>query len=296
MVASHGRHALAQDAAGLEWQIYGKGKRRDVAVGDVVRLQPSGDKQAWIEEILPRRNIVYRSDAMRSKLFAANLDLVVLVLASVPPYSPELLGRTLVACAIAGVPLHLVFNKVDLLKDTPDLLEQIQNTLKRWTLNETPIHCLSLKSEPEQAHERLTPLFENKTTLVLGQSGMGKSTLINLLVPHALAATNEVSVALNAGKHTTTHTQMHFGEHGIRLIDSPGFQAFGLHHLSAEDLLQGFVDVRQAAQQCRFGNCLHKQEPQCAVKNALQAGEIFEPRLALYHLLLGELEQARLHY
>jgi ribosome biogenesis GTPase len=296
VTTNHGRHSLALDENGATWQVYGKGKRREVAVGDQILIQPSGDNQAWVEKILPRHNIVYRSDAMRSKLFAANLDLVVLVLAAVPPYSPELLGRTLIACATANVPLQLVFNKMDLLHNSPEFVEDIQTTLSEWTLNEIPIHYVSLTTEPEQAQEQLKVLFKNKTTLVLGQSGMGKSTLINLLIPHALAPTNDVSIALNAGKHTTTHTQMHFGDEGIRLIDSPGFQAFGLHHLTAQDLLNGFSDIKEAAQQCRFANCLHNQEPQCAVKDAIETEKLFEPRLDLYRLLTDELEQAKHRY
>ena len=269
-------------------------------MGDEILMQISGDNQAWIEEILPRRNLLYRSDALRSKLFAANLDLVVLVLAASPPFSTELLGRTLLACHNAQVPLNLIFNKIDLFEDREQELKNIQESLKKWTLGEIPVHSLSAKSGTQEAKaytlELLTPLFENKTTLILGQSGMGKSTLINLLIPDALLPTNDISIALNAGKHTTTHTQMHFGTNGIRLIDSPGFQAFGLHHLSETDLLNGFSDIAEYAQRCHFANCQHAHEPSCAVKNALNEGALFEPRQALYQMLKTELEEVRNKY
>ena len=116
--------------------------------------------------------------------------------------------------------------------------------------------------------------------------------MINLLIPHAKAATNEISMALNAGKHTTTHTQMHFGDEGLRLIDSPGFQAFGLHHLTRDNLMQAFPDIQEASLHCRFDDCHHINEPQCAVKEALEEGGISEVRYAFYLQMREELEQS----
>lgn len=252
VVASHGRHFVASDSEGKHWQVFGKGKRREVAVGDVIQISPSGPEQAWIESIQERKNLLYRSDALRSKLFAANLDVVVLVLAASPPYSPELLGRTLTACENAGIPLEIVFNKLDLVHDDPEFLEHIRDDLDDWTMGEMPIHWLSLTEAPDDARELMTERLQHKTSLILGQSGMGKSTLINLLIPDAKLATNEVSLALNSGKHTTTNTQMHFGAEGIQVIDSPGFQAFGLHHLDEKDLLDAFPDIKGFGLRCRF--------------------------------------------
>lgn len=293
IVASHGRHFVAEDEQGNLWQVYGKGKRREAAVGDRVLIGPSGDRQAWIESIEPRRNLLYRSDALRSKLFAANLDLVMLVLAASPPYSPELLGRTWVACKAADIPLELVFNKVDLIEDNPEFLEDIASELEEWTLGEVPIHWVSLKQNPEEALTILRPRLEDRCSLILGQSGMGKSTLINHLIPGVNLATNEVSMALNTGKHTTTNTEMHRGPEGLELIDSPGFQAFGLHHLSPAELLDVFSDVRAEGLRCRFDDCKHREEPACAVKEALDDGHLSEARFALYQLLLAELADAQ---
>lgn len=293
VIASYGRHSLARSEDQTLWQVFGKGKRREVAVGDRILIQPSGDNQAWVEQIEARRNLLYRSDAMRSKLFASNLDQTILVLASSPPYSTELLGRTLIACQTAGVPLHIVFNKTDLLQGENER-KDIEKRLHQWTHGEVPIHFLSVRTQAEQAKALLQSLLKNKCSLILGQSGMGKSTLLNLMIPHAVAATNEVSIALNAGKHTTTHTQMFEGENGIRLIDSPGFQAFGLNHLSPDELKDAFTDIAHQAMRCRFANCQHKQEPQCAVKIAIEEGELFAPRLQLMQLLLDEIQTT--HY
>ncbi|HEX4917045.1 MAG TPA: ribosome small subunit-dependent GTPase A [Limnobacter sp.] len=295
VVASYGRHFVARDAQGLLWQVYGKGKRREVAVGDVIAIEPSGDRQAWIDEIEHRRNLLYRSDALKSKMFAANLDQVMLVLAVSPPYSPELLGRTWVACQHAGIPLHIVFNKSDLLAEDPELAQTLLDELQDWTVGQSQVHMVSVTTQPKACEALLQPLVMGKRTLILGQSGMGKSTLINLLIPSALAATNDISIALNAGKHTTTHTQLHAGE-GFELIDSPGFQAFGLHHLSTAELLALFEDIQDTGRQCRFANCQHLKEPGCAVKEALEQGSLHAGRFELYQLLKAELEASSRNY
>lgn len=287
---------MASDAEGKYWQVFGKGKKREVAVGDKLLIEPSGDNQAWVSEILTRTNLLYRSDAIRSKLFASNLDQVVLVLAASPPYSGELLGRTLVACSTADIPLQIVFNKLDLVLGDPELMDELQQELADWTDNTVHIHWVSLTEAPADAMETLQPLLADKTSLILGQSGMGKSTLINLLIPDAQAATNEISIALNAGKHTTTHTQMHLGPDGMRLIDSPGFQAFGLHHLEQDDLLRAFPEIQEFGMRCRFDDCQHINEPQCAVKDALETGDISEQRYEFFQLMRTELEEAARHW
>lgn len=292
VIASHGRHFMAQDESKKLWQVFGKGKKREVAVGDQLLIEPSGDNQAWVSQILERRNLVYRSDAIRSKLFASNLDGVLLVLAASPPYSGELLGRTLVACSNANVPLQIVFNKLDLILHDDELMQPLNEELEQWTAGEIPIHWVSLTEGKKQAQEELIDVLANKTTLILGQSGMGKSTLINLLIPEAQAATNEISMALNAGKHTTTHTQMHSGPCGLRLIDSPGFQAFGLNHLEFGDLLHAFPEIEEHGKTCRFDDCKHINEPQCAVKDAIKTGEISEIRYEFFQMMCEEIKAA----
>jgi len=135
----------------------------------------------------------------------------------------------------------------------------------------------------------LRPRLANYTTLLLGQSGMGKSTLLNALVPDAQAATQEHSVALDAGRHTTTTTRLyHLPDRGGDLIDSPGFQAFGLRHLSVEDIEHGFPEFDKPRQACRFYNCTHQHEPGCGVLTAVASGEIAPERHALYVRLLQE--------
>jgi ribosome biogenesis GTPase len=149
----------------------------------------------------------------------------------------------------------------------------------------------AMKAEPEAARAKLATLLAGKTTLVLGPSGTGKSTLINLLSPGARAQVGEVSQALNSGRHTTTTTQWYWLDAGrtTALIDSPGFQEFGLKQVKAADLASHMPDLRKNASECRFYNCSHRHEPGCGVRAALARGEISESRYRIYTELWGEL-------
>lgn len=288
VVAAHGRHyRVAIDQTGQLRHCYPRGKKTGIAVGDQVRILPEGEHEGAITEILPRRNLFYRSDAQRSKLFAANIDQLLMVLAAEPEYSDDLLGRALVAAGSAGIPAHIVLNKSDL-PATAATRARLADTESLGV----PVHALCAL-DAAQVHERLGPLLRGRRTLLLGQSGMGKSTLINALVPDAQAATQAHSIALGAGRHTTTHTRLYVLPDGGELIDSPGFQAFGLQHLGPQDIEHGFPEFASAVAQCRFYNCTHQHEPGCGVLAALARGEISAQRHALYLRILAENEAAR---
>ena len=284
VIASFGRHCVARDTHGKQWQVFGKGKKTDVAVGDAIRIEPSGEEQAWIADIGERRNLVYRSDEFRTKQFAANLDQVMLVLSVSPPYSPALVCRTVVACQVANIPLVVLLNKTDLIEN----IAQETERLRTWVPKQTEIKPLCLHNNSMRQRAQLLDLTQDKSTLVLGQSGMGKSTLVNLLVPSAQAATAGISTALNSGKHTTTTTLMHDLPEGGHIIDSPGFQAFGLAHLTQAEIQSAFPDIADYALECRFSNCLHQQEPGCSVMAAVDGGVLSADRLNLYQQLLAE--------
>jgi ribosome biogenesis GTPase len=293
VTATHGRHALALRDDGSIWQVFTRGKKQEIAVGDRIALEQSAPGQAWLKSTQTRRNLLYRSDEHRTKVFAANLDQVILVLAPSPPLSPELVLRTWVATQAERIALILLLNKSDLLGPDDVMPARLQSLLPTPPEQRPLIIKTSIRHDPQQAHAQLQSLLADKTTLVLGQSGMGKSSLINLMVPDAQAAINEISLALNSGRHTTTHTQLHHLPAGGALIDSPGFQAFGLSHLREDTMAEIFDWMLRHREQCRFYNCKHISEPGCGVLAAQDAGIIRTEWLSFYHALQQDRRQAQ---
>lgn len=236
-------------------------------------------------DICGRSNLFYRSDAFRTKLLAANLTQVCIVVATEPSFSAELLERALVAAETLSIPVLIVLNKIDL----KAFLTNAQARLDPYRALGYLRHEISVKSAPEQCREILLPVLAHHTSLFMGQSGMGKSSLLNLLVPNALAATREISEALQTGKHTTTDARLYDLPDGNgQIIDTPGFQEFGLAHLSPGQVERAFPELRAYLGQCRFYNCTHLVEPGCAVRRALQDGAISHARYDLFSALTHE--------
>ncbi len=288
IVAAHGRHYRVAIAATEQTRhCYTRGKKTGLAVGDQVIIQPEGLQEGVITQTLPRRNLFYRSDAQRSKIFAANIDQLLLVLAAEPEFSDDLVGRALVAASSAGIAVQIVLNKADL-PSTAVARARLRTTESLGV----PVLTISAL-DPDQVQQNLAPLLRDRCTLLLGQSGMGKSTLLNALVPEAQAATQMHSEALGTGRHTTTDTRLYVLPGGGDLIDSPGFQAFGLHHLSPREIEQGFPEFAPAIAECRFYNCTHRHEPGCGVLAAMASGAISASRHALYLRILAENEAAK---
>lgn len=284
IIAAHGRHYIVEMPDGALRTCFPRGKRTGPAVGDTVRISPQGADEGAIDEVIERRNLLYRSDDMRTKQFAANVDQLLVVIAPEPAYSDDLLGRALVAARHAGIAPVIVLNKVDLARGSDAVRERLK-LYGGWNLPVVETCAL----DPAATREKLMPLLQNRCSLLLGQSGMGKSTLLNALVPDADAATREHSHALGTGKHTTTSTRLYHLPGGLGdIIDSPGFQGFGLAHLSHHDLEEGFPEFSDGREHCRFYNCTHRHEPGCGVLAALQAGHIPAERHALYLRLLDE--------
>lgn len=282
VVAAFGRSYQVELDGGVTLTCFPRGKRSEIACGDRVQVQKTAEGQGVIVAADPRSALFYRSDAYRQKLIAANVTQIVIVLAAAPTYYEDLLNRCLVAAEYARVGALIVLNKFD--------LEASGTALERLRLYETlgyPVLPLTAKAD-------VTPLrtpLEGHTSVLVGQSGMGKSTIINRLLPGTEAPTAEMSAALDSGRHTTTHARLYHLDATSHIIDSPGMQEFGLHHIPRDELDHLFIEFRPMIGRCRFANCRHLAEPGCAIDAAVAAGAISERRLASYRRLSKELNR-----
>lgn len=286
IIAAHGRNYLAERDGELI-QCVTRGKRSNVAAGDYVMIARTARGQAVIESIEDRETLLFRSDQYKSKLLAANVTRLFIVVATEPGFSDDLISRALVAAEAVGIDAHLVLNKTDV----TELLPRARERLEPYAKLGYPVHGVSATGQPEETRKTLMPLVEGQTTILIGQSGMGKSSIINVLIPGVDIATREISSALDAGKHTTTFTRLYRMNDHTALVDSPGFQEFGLYHLDREALENAFREFRPFLGHCRFHNCRHLAEPGCAILEAVDRGEISPMRHRLYAQLLHESSQ-----
>ncbi len=278
IVAAFGRHYSVETETGEIVSCVMRGKKGGVTCGDQVECQLTTSGQGVIEAIKPRKSLLYRSDSFKEKIIAANVTQIIIVVAAIPSFSEELINRCLVAVESENIEVLIVLNKADLAEPTL-----------------TAMHILSLYKDlgypvlqlsAIQDTSALQPYLKGHLSVLAGQSGMGKSTLLNALVPEAKRATAEISVALDSGCHTTTHSQLYHVDADSDIIDSPGIQEFGLNHIKDENLAWGFIEFHPYIGQCKFNNCRHVSEPSCALILAAQEGKIHSKRLGFYHKLL----------
>lgn len=272
VVAAFGRQYLVRLDDGSLLPCLTRGKKSDVVCGDIVEIKRSGEDQGVIERIAKRTSLLHRSDAWREKLIAANVSQIVIVVATEPSFSDEVITRCLIAAFDQNLSVLIVLNKCDLPKDNASAQLAAYRSIGYKVLELSAVQDIS----------ELRPLLQHHTSVLVGQSGMGKSTLINALLPDAQAATREISTVLDSGKHTTTHAKLYKLDEHSSLIDCPGVQAFGLHHLTLGRIEQGFIEFAPYLGLCRFRDCHHLHEPGCALLDAVAKGKIDSRRLELF--------------
>ena len=263
-----------------------------VAVGDVVSFVPSADGQtALIEDIEDRRNYIIRRASNLSKqshIIAANVDMAALVATIAhPETSTTFIDRFLASAEAYRVPVLIIFNKTDLYGE--EELRQMNDAMALY--RNIGYTCLACSAETGSGIDELEAELRDKTTLLSGNSGVGKSTLLNLLIPDAEARTAEISAAHDAGMHTTTFSQMYFLPWGGSLIDTPGIKGFGTFDMEREEVSHYFREIFKTSALCRFGNCTHTHEPGCAVLTAVAEGSIAESRYMSYLSVLDDKEE-----
>jgi ribosome biogenesis GTPase / thiamine phosphate phosphatase len=277
-----GREFVVEGADFTPYACTRKGKKHDVACGDEVEIRLTNERQGVIEKVLERRNLLYRSDQWKTKSLAANIDQAVIIVAPKPSYSETFLNLTLVACEAAGVPVVIVVNKQDLPEHAAAMA-----ALANYKSIGYPLVPMSAKIDIEPIIAYLT----GKVSLLVGQSGMGKSRMVNGILMDQRAREGELSEALDSGKHTTTFTRLYRASNwgrGTAIIDSPGFQSFGLFHLSEAQMAAAMPEFRPFLGTCKFNNCAHIDEPGCVVRAACEQGSITQARLAFYQALVME--------
>lgn len=272
--AAFGREALVLADDGRLLRAALRGRRMQAVCGDRVSLSGMADERAVIEQIAPRRSEFARASEHRVKVIAANLTQVVILTACEPSFDDELLCRLLVAARRAKLGAVLVLNKIDL----AEACDAARRTLEPFRGVEYPIVELSGKLDPGP----LRPYLAGQRSLLVGQSGMGKSTLLKALVPDAEVRIAEISRHLDAGRQSTTACRLYALDDGSEIVDSPGIAEFGLAGISASELADGFPDVALHAARCKFRDCRHLAEPGCAVRAAADEGRIHPRRFALY--------------
>lgn len=273
------------------FRIKGIRSTNPVAVGDHVSITQQSDGTNWITEIEDRKNYIIRRSTNLSKqshILAANIDQVVLVVTiNHPETSTTFIDRVLATCEAYRVPAVLVFNKTDLLnQEETEELQYLRMLYEHLGYTTYAISAKALQGE-------LDELFHEKTTLLSGNSGVGKSTLLNALFGEEKTRTGIISDAHDQGRHTTTFSEMYFLDEHTAIIDTPGIRGFGTFDFEKEEVGHYFREIFEVSHSCRFSNCTHSGEPGCAVLPAVEEGHIAYSRFESYQSLLGDCQEGK---
>jgi len=280
VTAGYRRHFRVHLDDGTDVSCVLLGRGMSVACGDRVNVERSATREdGVIMSVAPRERLFFRSDANKQKLIAANVTQLVVVVAPDPPFDDELVHRWLVAAESSGCRAVIVANKSDL----PGFV-QLERRLAEFVALGYPMVEVSALRDPSA----LRPWLAGQRSALIGQSGMGKSTLINALLPGTAARVGEVSAALHTGRHTTSETVLYRLDDESWIVDSPGMKEFGLAHLEPQEIENAFIEMRPLLGQCRFRNCNHGVEPGCVLQGAVASGAVRPWRLKLLQQLLSE--------
>ena len=281
IVAAFGRHYEVAFPGEASLNCVPRGKKSLFACGDHVKVLPTGPGEGVIVGHETRASLLYRSDEFREKLIAANLTQVIVVVATEPGFNPELVTRCLIAAEDQGLKALILLNKVDLIAHLDQARAQLE------CFRAAGYRVLEVSAFLDLAS--LAEALSGERSILVGQSGMGKSSLINVLVPEARAETRAISLALDSGKHTTTYSRIYSLPGQGEILDSPGLQVFGLAHVGAERLTAAFPEFREHLGTCRFRDCAHGEEPGCSLHMAMQQGGITTTRMEHYRRIRAEL-------
>ena len=277
VITRYGQRLLVEAQSGELYQCTGRRNIELSVAGDQVIFQTTDNNEGVVTALLPRDNFLTRSQ----KLIAANIDELWLVVAIEPHYQFELIDRYLVVAENAGLPINIVVNKIELSDD----FDQVKHDFSLYESAGYSVHYLSVKAQTNVAEFKAQ--LNHKAHIFLGQSGVGKSSLINELIPDLNLRVNEISTKSKLGKHTTTNTTLYHIPSGGDLIDSPGIREFQLDDLTDKEILSGFKEFKPFIGECKFRNCAHINEPKCAIKTAVEDGAINPKRYHSYLQLIG---------
>jgi ribosome biogenesis GTPase len=279
VLVNYGKSVLVEDDTGCLYRCVARRNLRQIVSGDRVRWEAVGAQEGVIVAIEPRRTILQRADGSdRTRVLAANIDQILIVAAPQPAHDVFLIDRYLVAAELAGTTPLLVVNKSDLL----DSWGADASTDDLMAYADIGYGILIMSARLTTGIDKLAQALVNRTSILVGQSGVGKSSLINCLLPERDILIGKLSDASGKGCHTTTTTTLYHLPHGGDLIDSPGVRDFRLGETAPADLARGFREFRPYLGLCRFQDCRHLSEPGCAIKEAMREGVISERRLASY--------------
>lgn len=287
IVNSYGRQFIVE-IDGVIYQAVTKSKKTEYVVGDLVNIQLINQEQVRISGLLKRKNLIYRSDQNRSKIIASNIDQILIVIAAKPNCNLNFLNNCLIFAQSENILPIIVLNKVELPESKG--LVKIVDDLYSCRLN---YKVIKLSAITYDGCSILEPLLKGKRSLLLGQSGVGKSTIINQIIPHADTKTNVISKSEASGCHTTTSAALYHIDSDSDIIDCPGLQEFGLYHLEPNKLIEYFPELRNHAGMCKFRNCRHLDEPGCVIQQLYIDGLIDQLRFNLFRSLLSGLYQKK---